>query len=238
MSLGVQAAIEVMGMKERQLEALSHNIANANTTGFKEEQLRFEAKLEEALKKDPTYVPQTEKVIDFSQGALVPTNNPYDVALQGSGFLEVQNEQGTFYTRNGALTTDAAGNLKTAAGAQVIGQSGPIQITKDGKVDISKIGEITINGESIAKLKVVDFDDKSKLSSVGASLYQAPNGTQPKVLQNPFVVQGSQESSNVNTIKNLSQLIEVNRQYEAYQRVVRMQDKMNQDAPATLGRLS
>lgn len=238
MSLGVQAAIEVMRLKERQLEALSHNIANANTSGFKEEQLRFEANLEGALKKDPTYVPKAEKVIDFSQGALMPTNNPYDVALQGSGFLEVQNDQGIFYTRNGALATDAAGNLKTVSGAQVMGQSGPIQINKDGKIEISKSGSITVDGEEVGQLKIVDFEDKTKLSSAGSSLYKAPNDAQPKVLEDPFVVQGNQETSNVNTIKNLAQLIEVNRQYEAYQRVLRIQDKMNQDVPTTLGRLS
>src|SRR5581483_8947414 len=95
-------------------------------------------------------------MLDFSTGALRQTGRSLDVALEGDGFLVVQTPRGERYTRDGALTLDANGQLVTAQGDLVVGEGGPITV-RPGEVSISEDGRIRVAGQEMGQLKLVRF---------------------------------------------------------------------------------
>ncbi len=239
MSSGLEAIISGMSLKESELNIVAHNLSNASTHGFKEERIFFENVLSDQENSSETVsaIPEGNKAIDFSPGSIVTTENPLDLAIQGEGFFEVQTANGPLYTRNGNFSVDAQGKLVTASGDSVMGVGGAITMTKKGMPQISTSGEVTVDGDSMGKIKIVGFGDLTKLASVGASLFSASSEAQPTTVANPSVLQGKVESSNTNTMLNLVKLIEIGRQYESYQKVLKTQENMNQQLSSSLGQL-
>ncbi len=240
---GVENAIASMKLKEQELEVVAHNISNSNTTGFKEERIVFERILKQQQAGAPASAEEqfelkARKVVDFRPGDIQSTSNPLDVALQGEGFFEVQSRGGTFYTRNGSFVLDEQARLVNQAGDVVMGSQGPIVLREGGKVDISESGQVTLNGEEVGQVKVVTFEDMSKLSPAGNTLFRAEEGALPKVATDVSVLQGKTETSNTNLVMGLVRLMQVAREYETYQRVLKNQGKMDEAAVSSLGRLS
>lgn len=198
-----------------------------------------------------TGVEYNESFTVFSQGALKETANPFDLALDGDGFFTIQTNQGERYTRNGSFVLGKEGYLLTKEGYKVLGENGPIQI-KLNNFTIDKQGRVFQNGalsddprrlvtmeendwaetELVDNLKVVRFDGRGNrfLKKQGSSLWRdtpesgsaavAPLEDRPKVLQ------GFLEASNVNPVTEMVNMIEVNRAYEANQKVITSQDGM------------
>lgn len=163
-------------------------------------------------------------VTDFSQGNLIPTGGNLDVAIQGSGFIEVSTPFGTKYTRNGALTLNDKKELVTSEGYNVQGFKGNITLQSDA-VSINEFGEIIQNGQIVDKIKLVDFTNKGDLRKVGSALYDF--SAQPSGEIKGFegqVVQGSIEQSNVNAISEMIKMISIQREYESGQKLVRTFD--------------
>ena len=120
----------------RELDVIANNIANINTAGFKADGSVFEEYVSPTARADNflapdrrvSFVNDRATWIDLSQGPLEKTNNPLDVAINGGGFFAVQTPQGERYTRNGAFQINNVGELVTAEGYQVLGESGPISV--------------------------------------------------------------------------------------------------------------
>ena len=165
--------------------------------------------------------------IDFSQGPIKKTDNPFDLAQEGDGFFCVQTPEGIRYTRNGHFTLDSQGILATQDGYPVLGNGGEISI--DGQhfsVDIQ--GNVSVDGAQVDKLRIVEFEDPLVLEKVGDTLFTArdPNSIQeePDGVQ---VRQGFLELSNVDPVRMMTEMIEVLRGYESYQKAIRALDDVS-----------
>jgi flagellar basal-body rod protein FlgF len=240
---GVDASIACMKLKEQELEVVAHNIANANTNGFKEERVIFERVLKEqqgaaAASGIKQYDVKARKVVDFRPGDIQTTGNQLDLAIQGDGFFEIQTDKGNFYTRNGSFALDSQGRIVTQQGGVVMGSQGPIVLKEGSNIQIAQTGSINLDGEEVGQVKIVTFDDLSKLNPAGTTLFEAGAGTQPKVVENPSLLQGKSETSNTNIVLGLVRMMEVARQHETYEKVLRNQGKMDETAVGSLGRVS
>lgn len=217
------------------LEVIANNLANMNTTGYKRDevfmQLVKDAALMQAQGKGDLSEVQVERITDFSDGSLIPTNNPLDLAVQGRGLFVVETPQGLRYTRNGNFSLTADGILVTAQGDPVMGVNGKIQLPdlqnlKQGQIVISESGEIDVDNRSIARLRVVDFAAGMGLTKETSSLFVAPSGVSPGEIHEDSVQirQGFLEGSNVEGLEEMIAMIELTRNYESNQRVIQAED--------------
>jgi flagellar basal-body rod protein FlgG len=223
--------------QERRLAVLANNISNINTAGFKKDIGIFKVleENEDAVVNPvasgnspiqmnaPLYL-QYKTQTDFSPGSLKKTDNPFDLAQEGNGFFCVQSPEGIRYTRNGHFTLDPQGLLVTQDGYTVIGNGGEINI--DGRsFDVDIQGNISVDGAQVDKLRVVEFATPLDLEKVGDTLFAT---TDPDVNpESPELVkirQGFLELSNVDPVRMMTEMIEVLRGYESYQKAIRALD--------------
>lgn len=212
---------------ERHFAVIANNLANINTNGFKGDQTLFEEYLSSGAHEDNfrpadrrvSYVQDRGTFHDMSQGALQPTGNPLDVAISGSGFLAVQTAAGERYTRDGNLQINSTGQLVTNSGEVVLGTGGAIVFQPtDHDIAISQDGTVTVQEgasrtDSIrGKLRVVSFANAQGLLKQGNNLYSAPNGAAQQDTKST-VQQGFVEKSNINSVVEMSRMIEINRTY-------------------------
>jgi flagellar basal-body rod protein FlgF len=230
---------------ERHLSVISNNLANVNTNGYKADQMLFEEFLNSKAHEDNfpgqdrrvSYVQDRGTFHDLTQGSLQQTNNPLDIAISGSGFLAVQAAGGERYTRDGNLHLNSTGQLVTANGDAVIGNSGPIVFqSTDHDINISPDGTITVlegssRTDSIrGKLRVVSFTDAQKLLKQGNNLYSAPNGAAAAQDTKSTIQQGYVEKSNINSVVEMSRMIEVNRTYTNIATMLAAQNELHKSA--------
>ncbi len=197
-----------------------------------------------------TGVEVNEKYTQFTQGSLQKTDSKYDVALQGKGFFTLKTEKGERYTRNGSFTLNQDGILVTHNGEPVLGENGIIRIQKHNFM-INERGEVIVNNSIsrdprnmvdqnnnwdepvvIDKLKIVDFANIRHIKKVGDSKFKETPESGPPIPPDKEVkvMQGFLEKSNVNVVKEMVNMIEVQRSYEANQKTVLTHDQ-------TLGKL-
>lgn len=218
------------------LEVIANNLANMNTSGFKKDGLFVQ------LMTDPGIAPavgtgelsdrlQTIRVTDFSEGSLVQTSNPLDLALQGHGFFVVQTPQGLRYTRNGNFTVALDGTLTTVDGFPVLGKDGTIkfpdlQQLAQESVTILPSGEIQVGTKAIGALRIVDFEDTARLKKSGAALFSLDPTDDAGLheVELPTVRQGYREESNVDGIAEMIEMIEITRHFESNQKAIASQD--------------
>ncbi len=174
--------------------------------------------------------------VDFSQGSFMDTGGTLDLALKESGFFKVQGENGTLYTRNGSFSLKD-GYLVDLDGRPVLGQDGEIYLG-EGFVDISSSGQIRVNDEYVGRLDIVDIDNKEFLRKIGDNHYIVAEDS--VVTEMPYegeVLQGYLETSNMNAISGMVEMINILREFEANQKVIRMQDEMLEKAANEIARI-
>ena len=230
---------------ERQMDAVANNVANVNTTGYKADKSLFQEYLTSGAHQDNfsgrdrrvSYVVDRATWHDFAQGAAEPTKNPLDVAIDGKAFLVVQTPGGERYTRDGSLQINSQGQLVTASGNPVLGTSGPIvfqptdkqiNITADGTVSVLEgVNRIdSIRG----KLRLVSFAQAQKLVKEGANLYASGAGNAAEPDATSKVRQGFVEKSNVNSVSEMSKMIEVTRAYTQISAMLQQQGDLRKSA--------
>jgi flagellar basal-body rod protein FlgF len=201
-----------------------------------------------------TGVETNEVFTEFTQGALKETENPFDMALlsegiNSKGFFTVGTENGEVYTRNGSFLLSKEGYLVTKDGSYVLGENGPIKL-KENNFIIDSDGVIYQNGrlaaddkrlvsleenewtdvERIDRLKLVDFEQPRYLKKQGSSYWKATEDSGPPVIletdMRPKIKQGFVEGSNVNPVTEMVEMIEVNRSYEANQKLIQTEDTL------------
>jgi flagellar basal-body rod protein FlgG len=171
---------------------------------------------------------------DLSQGPAVQTQNPTDVMIEGEGFFKVQTPDGERYTRAGNFTLNRDGILSTSEGFPVMGEKGDILVHGPG-FQINDSGEVWQDGHMVDRIQLVKFDDDKALDRAGMNLFQyagTPEGVKKAASS---MRQGFIEGSNVNAIKNLTDMIIAHRSYEAYQKAVQNYDKMMDKSSNAIG---
>ncbi|KGE73873.1 flagellar basal-body rod protein FlgF [Spirochaeta lutea] len=273
---GLYTSASGMMAQQWRLDAISNNLANVDTTGYKEDRSihkAFPQLLLRRMNTNLTMIPPSQEYpilgsVDkapvvgklgtgvelnelftiFEQGSLKETTNPFDVALEGEGFFVVQTPLGERLTRNGSFHLGPEGLLVTKEGYPVLGENGPISV-KANNFMVDQQGRIFHNAEfaddpqrlvsmqenewnqteMVDSLRLVTVDRTRYLQKQGSSLYRfTPDSGDPRELvgdDRPQVRQGFLETSNVNAVKQMVQMIEVNRAYEANQKVIQSQDQ-------------
>jgi len=204
-----------------------------------------------------TGVEFNESYIRFEQGSLMETSNDFDLALDGNGFFTVITDEGERYTRNGNFKIDNAGYLTDMHGNKLVGENGYIllernnfQIDKDGNVYenldykpgdfVDKTGNEWKNMAKIDRLKIVDFPERRYLQKEGYTMYRESDFSGHAVViegnSRAQVHQGFLEKSNVDPVIEMTRMIEINRLYEANQRVIQTADDTLSRAVNQVGR--
>ena len=242
-----------MNAQQDRLDAISNNLANVDTTGFKKETAAFKEFSQLVLRRtkaDGVYktslgsadaapiigklglgVETNELYTDFSQGSFKSTDTNTDFALSGKGFFVVQTPDGERYTRNGNFLLGKEGILLTKEGYPVLGENGPIHVPDD-KFIVNKDGMIYTRQDNtlVDRFKVVRFDNERYLKKQGSSLWNtndiAGNYHIAEGDERPQILQAYTETSNVNVVNEMVQMIEVNRAYEANQKSIQTEDTM------------
>lgn len=242
---GLYTAASGLAVQWERQEAIANNLANANTAGYKRDDLigsTFEEHMIYAVRAgNSRYIGSAtggtvgfQSVTDFSPGELQQTGNPLDLALEGQGFFVVQTPQGERLTRNGEFTLDNAGNLVTRQGYKVLGEKGPISF-RGSAAEILGDGKILVGGGVIDQLRIVRPQNNAALQKEGANLYigggtwGTATGTQ--------VRQGFMEGSNVQSVMEMVRMIEVSRAYETNQKVLAAHDSALDKAVNEVGRV-
>ena len=241
-----------MNAQQNRLDAIANNLANVDTTGYKRDVSVSKAFPELLIRRmgddGVMHVPggsvdaapivgkiglgveTNEFFTIFEQGSFKQTGTPVDVALGGEGFLVIETPAGERYTRNGTFKLGKEGILETKEGYPVLGENGQIHLTE--KFIINEDGVIFTQNdmEYIDRLKTVRFDDERYLKKVGSSFYMATDYSgeafSAEDEERPQFLQGYIETSNVNVVNEMVQMIEVNRAYEANQKTIQAEDTM------------
>jgi len=228
---------------ERELDIAANNLANVDTVGFK-----FETMIDNA---DPavtpapganapattiTYVAGAGVARDFTEGSLIQTGAMLDVAIEGRGFFQINTANGPRYTRDGRFRTDPSGRLVTQDGDSVDGGGGDIVLDpKKGRATISPNGVISQQGEVVGHLQVVNFDSLAALSKDGNNNYRNDSNLTPTASTTAQVRQGMLETSNVEPIRQITRLIEINRAYDAISNMMNTTAQLSASAVQRLG---
>jgi flagellar basal-body rod protein FlgF len=218
------------------MDATANNIANAATSGYHAERVSFREVLTRAKAPDQMMVQtSTGKTLDSQAGALLETNNPLDVALEGDGMFSVQTPQGAAYTRAGNFQLDSQGTLVTQDGNKVLGDNNqPILLPPAAtNISVGQDGSITADGQPVGKLKLVTFN-AAQLKRTGGNLFTA-SGAPLAGAPVPTVRSGMLESSNVNIVHGVVDLVKVQRNYESLMRVVQGFHDIDDRAAKELG---
>jgi flagellar basal-body rod protein FlgF len=224
---GFYAACAGLRAQTQALEVIASTVANISTTGYRAQQPMFRSLLAGAA---PQLTDSLNHAIndfgvlegtrtDLTAGNLEQTGNPLDLAIEGSAFFAVQVEGQTLYTRNGNFQISPKGQLTTKAGDLVLGEDGQPIVMPSGDISISPDGTISASGAVAGKLQVAEFVPGSAPLATGNSYYSVPAAS-ARPATNSNVRQGMLESSNVNSVKAVVDMIAVQRHAEMLERAM------------------
>ncbi len=239
------AALGMLPQQTR-LEVIANNMANANTVGFKRQSV-FERNMIDARANFYNVQGQAEQddppvgsYIDFESGSFQKTDNPLDVSIENQkGFFLVQDEDGNqFLTKAGHFTLSTDGTIITTDGKKLMGSSGEINVNPKlldssqsledtaSKVKITEEGEVFVNDAPVGTITVLQVDDTSSIEQISNATFIARQDTNATVMDPSEVniKQGWVENSNVDIIREMVSMIELQRAYEAGSKVIHTND--------------
>lgn len=231
MNQGIYSAAAAMDAAGRRLDSVANNLANASSVGFKRTSSAFSAVL--ASQDGPLQIQRTQQT-DYSQGELLRTGNPLDVALHGEGYFGVELPDGEGYTRNGSFRLTQDGALVTEDGYPVAWERRNSAIDPLGdSILVDSSGMVTQGQAQIGRLRIANFSDPSMLAEGEGGFLRAGPGVM-EVAHEAEVHQGSLEGSNVNPVDELVAMVEVQRAFgrasnamsmieQSYRRLARIQ---------------
>jgi len=242
-----------MTAQQTQLDVISHNLANTSTTGFKRNNAVFEDLVYQNLRQVGAQADEQNQLPTglhvglgvnvvatsrkFTQGSVQQTDNNLDVAIDGKGFLEITQPDGTTaYTRDGSFQVDSQGRMVTANGLPVApGITVPpgttsISIAQDGTVSAIVSGNTA--PQQLGQLMMASFINPAGLEPVGQNLFKEsaasgpPQEGQPGTNGLGIIKQGFLENSNVNVVEELINMIQTQRAYDLNSKAVQTSDQM------------
>ncbi|MFN7906311.1 MAG: flagellar basal-body rod protein FlgF [Pseudobdellovibrionaceae bacterium] len=263
---GIYTALSGAMAQSQKLDTISNNIANSNTPSFKRDDVVFQEYLTANEKEqqfmavpkvpgtldsfyhmqggDKSFVDTKGTYTDFSQGSLKQTGNALDVAIDGKGFFEIATPQGVKLTRSGNFTLDGNGQLVTKDGYPVLaaGAGDPaervIKLTSVGSIAIGDDGRISQGENQIAQLSMVNVKNVDALVKTGQSLYGFKSNMNAEVenIARPSMKQGFLEMSNVNIVKEMTDMISAHRVFESTQKAINAYDGMTDKLVNVVGK--
>ena len=222
--------------KLTQLDFVANNVANANTAGFKAEHLYYAIKGKAAQENSRIDFGPTSTKIDFAQGTLNRTGNKFDLAIESEGFFTIQTKNGIAYTRNGSFMLNKNNELVTPAGDYVMGEAGKIVISGES-VGIDADGSIQVDGSVVGKLKITAFSNPSDIGRASAGQYIDSGKAGPKKADNYKIASGYLEMSNVNAVKEMVDMIDIQRTFETYQKIILTMTDLDKISTSRIGKL-
>lgn len=251
-------SIAASGMQAQQtnVDVISHNIANMNTTAYKRQRAEFQDMLYQNMERPGSTSSASGSILPLGiqigvgvqtdavgrlteQGGISNTGNAYDIAINGRGYLQVTLPSGqTAFTRAGNLAVNADGEIVTADGyalepsITIPQDAAAIQITRDGIVEVVMSGQS--DPQQVGQLEIASFINPAGLEAIGDNLFLetpasgSPNTATPGSPGFGTLMQGYLELSNVNAVEEISSLIVAQRAYEMNARVITAADEMLQ----------
>ncbi|MDI3546946.1 MAG: flagellar basal-body rod protein FlgG [Halanaerobiales bacterium] len=242
-----------MDAQETNIDVISNNLANVNTTGFKKSRVNFQDIMYQRLREPGTpnaqgaqvpigieighgsKVSATQKI--FSAGSVQNTGNPLDIVIEGDGFLQVLRPDGSIaYTRDGSLKQDSSGRIVTSDGYPIqpeiyIPQDATeISITSDGTVTVRIAGDN--QPQQLGQIELARFSNPAGLNSIGRNLFEATVASGEPMVNNPgaagygTIAQGFLEMSNVKVVEEMVNMIAAQRAYEINSKAIQAADEM------------
>lgn len=249
MNIGMYQSAASMSALERWQDAVSQNITSAQNTGYRKRTVQFSTEIAGEMHPDMrsrlgedgglgAIFPKTTSGISFITGETQPTRRELDVAIQGEGFFEVQTpDGGRAYTRSGEFRVRPDRTLVTSADMEVLTDGGdPITLLPGG-------GPITINADGtfiqgttrLGKLSVQQFENTAALIPTSGGLFIAGPGAGMSEVEEPTLMQGYLEQSNVAPLREMVDLVLISRAYEANQKMITTLDQQMQKSLEALG---
>lgn len=261
---GLYTAYTGMVNEQKRLDILSNNLANADTNGYKKEgttSQTFADELAIKIKDTSSYnisrriggmsmgVHIGETYTDYSEGNLKVTDNKTDFALDGDGFFAISytdkaGNSSVKYTRDGAFVVNTEGYLVTKDGDFVLNRddarngnvNGRIRVNPNQEITVDEFGNISQDGQVVANIGYVDFEDYNYLAKYGENMYDLVDGG--TVIESEATVrQGIIESSNVNVVSEMVNMITISRAYQAGQKIINAVDETLDKAVNQVGKV-
>ncbi|MES2695891.1 MAG: flagellar hook-basal body protein [Verrucomicrobiota bacterium] len=249
MNIGLYQSASALSALERWQDSVSQNITSAQTNGYRKRTINFSTQEGGELHADPRSkvgsgeamtmsFPKVNTGISFVTGETQPTRRELDVAIQGEGFFEIQLEDGAKgYTRSGEFRMRTDRTLVTSSGHEVLSDSGSPIVLPAGasSVTINQDGTIFNGDTRVGKLSVQSFSDTSALIPIAGGFFMAGPGAQPQAVDEPELLQGYLEGSNVSPLREMVDLVLISRAYEANQKIINTVDQQMQKTLEALG---
>lgn len=249
MSSGIYSALSGAVAQERNLNVIANNVANATTTGYRADATAFNKVLAQQTQAEPqrnasyAYSQLTRVQVDMSAGALRRTGRPLDFAILGDGFFTLQTPDGERLTRDGSFVMDAAGKVMTQDGHPLLMEGNDekpegleLVIPRNAReILLSQDGSVQADGISLGRLRMRAFQGPLDVTKSGDNLFAAAPGATLVKPDELNLVQASLETSNLNAVHGLNQMIVTNRAFDALQKIIRTFQDIEQKTARGMG---
>ncbi|MEX0317837.1 MAG: flagellar hook-basal body complex protein [Ruegeria sp.] len=220
-----------------EIRAVANNIANANTTGYRQQGLVFSEYIQDTRHQPSLSMARAQvRNTSLQQGVLTQTNGRFDFAIEGDGFFMLETGAGNRLTRAGSFTPNADGDLVNMDGQRVLDANGaPLFVPPDAQsVYVASDGTLSADGQLLGQIGVYRPTDPNGLIREGGVTFRADGETEP--VDEPTILQGFLEGSNVNAIEQVTRLVEIQRAYELGQSFLETEDERIRNAVKALMR--
>lgn len=214
----------------KQMDVISNNMANMNTSGYKGDEAVFTTYLAQTenpakgMVGNPLYFTEDYRTYkNFAEGMIEHTGNSLDVAIKGDAFFAVETADGEKYTRKGQFLLDSNGAIITKEGYTLLSENGtPFFIAPNEKeISISKSGEVSTENGSLGRIRLASFENKQDLQKVGDTLFENKEGNIVEYNNGNYEIeQESIEKSNIEPISEMTKMINLQRSYEYVQQMI------------------
>ena len=235
---GYYNAAQGMIVKQRQLDAIGNNIANINTAGYRKDEIVTNTFLDELIlvngrRETSGHLLQTYADIsktNLEQSNFTYTESNFDMAIYGNVYFNIRGEDGTVYqTRNGQFELDGDGYLILGKAGRVQGRNGDIRLNT-GDFEVNNAGDIIVNGEIVDRLLLTYIPPDADVDKFGNNLMQYGGNEQLPEGEYYDIIQGAWEHSNVDGNKEVTQMMEAHRLYQANSQILKQLDQINTKA--------
>jgi flagellar basal body rod protein FlgG len=221
MTHGIYTATAGAIARQAQVDVVANNIANAGSTGFQSMDVSFEEVLTRATTPERHFAVVRETRLSPERGSLKQTGNPLDLALLGTGFFAAQTPEGHLaLIRSTSVRVTSSGLLQDPEGRTLLSGGKPLSIDPTLPVSITPEGEVMQEDQTLGRLTVLSVPDPTALKPLGHRAYQPTEASGPPFEVGAEVVSGSLESSNVEPVKNMVQLVQLERDFQSLLRAV------------------
>lgn len=221
---GIFNAARNLQAQSKNIEIVANNIANVNTTGYKRE-IPF-SEIMSQIADAPV-----KQITDYSEGSLIETTNPLDLAMRGDGFFMIKTNNGTQYTKSGKFTLSDDGFIETDDGARVLGLKGEINVfngvlDRNQEINISKDGEVKVGDIIVDKLAVAKIGETQHVIRQDGANFIPTDGMVIFAKEGEYQIeQGYLEESNVNPVLEMQSMITISKEFESTQKTIRYLDQ-------------